>query len=55
MLPLGKIFIVPLNSVLHGIAYLLWVISLLPILVDLWKKPPRRDGMSRLEQDSALA
>ena len=49
----ASIFIVPLNSVLHGIAYLLWVISLLPILVDLWKTT--RDGMSRLEQDSALA
>ncbi|MCA9948461.1 MAG: hypothetical protein KDE48_02350 [Anaerolineales bacterium] len=49
----ASIFIVQLNSVLHGIAYLLWVISLLPILVDLWKTT--RDGMSRLEQDSALA
>lgn len=49
----ASIFIQPLNTVLHGIAYLLWAVSLLPILLDLWKTT--RDGMSQLERDSAIA
>lgn len=49
----ASIFIQPLNSVLHGIAYLLWAVSLVPILLELWKTT--RIGMSRLERDSAIA
>ncbi len=49
----ASIFIQPLSSILHGIAYLLWAVSLLPILLDLWKIT--RDGMSQLERDNAIA
>ena len=42
-----SIFIQPAYSILYGIAYLLWTISILPIAAQLWSTTRR--GMDRLE------
>jgi len=43
----ASIFIEPLQSTLHGTAYLLWTISMIPVVTDLWTKV--RTGMARVE------
>ncbi len=43
------IFIAPVRGTLYGIAYLLWALAMLPILVDLWRVT--RTGIDRLESD----
>lgn len=44
------IFIAPLQATLYGIAYLLWALSMLPILAELWRIT--RSGINRLERDA---
>jgi hypothetical protein len=45
-----SIFIAPVRGLLHGTAYLLWAISLLPILVELWRTA--RTGLARFEAEA---
>ena len=42
----------PLRGTLHGSAYLLWAISLLPIVYELWQIV--RVGMERSEVDLVM-
>ena len=42
-----SIFIAPLRGILHGGAYLLWMASFIPVLIDLWKKT--KTGMAKAE------
>ncbi|MCA9996633.1 MAG: hypothetical protein KDE56_12830 [Anaerolineales bacterium] len=44
-----SIFISSTQPILHGLAYLLWVIALLPIVNQLWRII--RTGLARLERD----
>ena len=46
-----SIFAVDTQAVLHGIAYALWVVSMLPIVLELWHIV--RDGLGRFEQADA--
>ena len=43
----ASILIQPVRGLLHGGAYLLWVISFIPVAVDLWKK--MKTGMAKAE------
>ena len=43
----ASIFIEPLQATLHGTAYLLWTVSLIPVVVDLWRR--MRTGMAHVE------
>lgn len=43
----ASIFIESARSTLHGTAYLLWAIALIPIVIDLWKKV--QSGMRKVE------
>ncbi len=43
------IFIEPIRGTLYALGYLLWALSMLPILVDLWRIT--RSGINRLEGD----
>ena len=43
-----SIFIAPLRGILHGGAYLLWMASFIPVLIDLWKKT--KTGMMKAEK-----
>jgi hypothetical protein len=47
------IFITDLQGLLHGMAYALWTISMLPIIVEIWRIV--RHGLARLEQQSPVA
>jgi cytochrome c oxidase cbb3-type subunit I len=47
------IFITDLQGLLHGMAYALWTISMLPIIVEIWRIV--RNGLARLEQQSPVA
>ncbi|MBI5713601.1 MAG: hypothetical protein HZC38_09300 [Chloroflexi bacterium] len=44
-----SIFVKDYQAILHGTAYALWLISMIPILIDLWRIT--RAGFSRLEMD----
>lgn len=46
----ASIFITDSYTVLHGTAYALWAVSLIPIVLDLWRIA--RKGWSRLENQS---
>ena len=43
----ASIFIEPLYGLLHGTAYVLWALSMLPIAADIWQTV--REGLSKLE------
>ncbi|KAA3645799.1 MAG: hypothetical protein DWQ07_11395 [Chloroflexi bacterium] len=43
----ASIFILPYAELLHGIAYALWAVSILPIAAEIWQIV--RDGLARLE------
>ena len=43
----ASIFAEPVRGTLHGMAYLLWAIALIPIVIDLWQKV--REGMRGVE------
>jgi cytochrome c oxidase cbb3-type subunit I len=43
------IFITDYQGLLHGTAYTLWAVSIVPIVVDLWRIV--RDGLARLDED----
>ncbi len=45
----ASIFVKDYQAILHGTAYLLWLISMIPILIDLWRIT--RAGFARLEMD----
>ncbi|MFQ5418725.1 MAG: hypothetical protein ACE5EY_00030 [Anaerolineae bacterium] len=45
----ASIFIAPVRGLLHGIAYLLWAVSMLPVLVELWRIG--RTGWAHYEDD----
>ncbi len=45
----ASIFVKEYQAILHGTAYALWLVSMLPILIDLWRI--MRAGLTRLEQD----
>ncbi len=45
----ASIFVKDYQALLHGTAYALWLISMIPILIDLWRI--MRVGLTRLEQD----
>lgn len=49
----ASIFISNLQPILHGLAYLLWVIALLPIVTQLWRII--RTGLARLEPTEAAS
>ena len=42
-----SIFIEPIRGLLHGGAYILWMVSFIPVLIDLWKKT--KTGMAKAE------
>ena len=42
-----SIFIEPMRNTLHGTAYLLWTVAMIPIVIDLWQKI--RAGMADVE------
>jgi cytochrome c oxidase cbb3-type subunit I len=44
----ASIFITPITGLLHGSAYALWAVSILPIAGEIWHIV--RDGMARLEE-----
>jgi hypothetical protein len=43
----ASILIEPMRSLLHGWAYMLWILSLLPIAWDVWQKT--KAGMAKVE------
>ncbi|MCP5095507.1 MAG: hypothetical protein GY943_08150 [Chloroflexi bacterium] len=45
-----SIFITPLRGVLYGIAYLLWAISILPIVINLWQI--MQAGFAKIEHNT---
>lgn len=45
----ASIFVKEYQAILHGTAYALWLVSMLPILIDLWRIMSA--GLTRLEQD----
>ncbi len=47
----ASIFAADAQAVLHGIAYALWFVSMMPIVVELWRTV--RDGLGRFEQAGA--
>ena len=47
----ASIFIEPLHSTLHGIAYALWAAAAVPIAIELWGIV--RQGMARLDESGA--
>ncbi|NJN43843.1 MAG: hypothetical protein HC806_03275 [Anaerolineae bacterium] len=47
-----SIFIEPYYGLLHGTAYALWAVSILPIAAEIWRIV--RDGMARLEESGNL-
>ena len=49
----ASIFTPSVQSILHGTAYLLWAISMLPIVADLWRTT--RKGFTRLEPTGTMA
>lgn len=46
----ASIFLVGYQGVLHGMAYLFWTISLVPIILTLWQIV--REGMARVDQNA---
>ena len=48
-----SIFIKDYQSVLHGTAYALWAVSIIPILIDLWRIA--RAGLERVEPVAAFS
>ena len=47
----ASIFVKDYQAVLHGTAYALWVVSMIPVVIDLWRIA--RAGWARLESQSA--
>lgn len=47
----ASIFIANYQSLLHGAAYALWAVSIVPILIELWRII--RDGLSKLDEKTA--
>jgi len=43
----ASIFVESIHSTLYGMAYLLWAIALIPVVIDLWKKV--QSGMREME------
>ncbi len=46
----ASIFIADYQAILHGAAYVCWTLSMLPVVLDLWRIV--RVGLARFEQDS---
>jgi len=49
----ASIFVKEYQAILHGTAYTFWLISMIPILIDLWRIT--RAGFARLEVDGDAA
>lgn len=49
----ASIFAAPVQGILHGVAYLLWTVSLLPVAADLWRTT--RKGFAHLDPAGALS
>jgi hypothetical protein len=47
------IFIADYQGLLHGAAYTLWSVSIIPIVVELWRIV--RDGLTRLDENAVAA
>jgi len=49
----ASIFIAPLSGILAGIAYMLWMLAMLPILSQSWRIV--RGGLARFEEENLTA
>ena len=49
----GEYFIAPWRNVLYSSAYLLWVMAMVPIVMQLWRTV--RIGLARLEPTGSVA